>query len=616
MPALNFPAPILFVSSDPSFFGQLKEDGKELTLVDVTRIDFPLIEKGLINKEHFEHALKSLEQKNLHLVISDEVFLHHIADYGPEAQKNIAESIKETVASVFAEEKDPLHIVTVDLAKTSKLQTVQISALTKQNLSFIQEAAAETGTTLLSIIPASFVVKAFVSVDPSLFVLQTEHSYLLTSHYIGVDFAKNISKDDEDALISTIKKLKKEREHIQHVYICSETKELVKLHEKLETVIPVQDVDAPSITTERDTPFFLSVISAGIKDVLENDFPMPIFASGETVDLEVSKKVDKPEAKAEKKIVTEEPEEDVDDEVEEKDEKEIAVEKKAAAMAVEIDETEDEEEEAEKEPKSKRAIEVDDLPTPVVLPKPAAAVTAVAAPTVVAAAPAVASTIKPPVIVSPTITPTVDIKPPTMVLPPKEVQKTVLVEPGITKPAVTETTKPTPTTVVTRSDKKNGGGFFKYLFLTLGVAIVISLVGGGIVISQQALSEKGNGQLQTPVAEATPTPTAEEVTPTPKPTAAQIDMSELTVSVVNATKIAGKAGKVATAAKKTEVKKVDSGNAKDTYEEGTYIMFAKDELSSTKEKFEEATGLTFEVKEMSEKENPDETYDVVIVLAE
>jgi hypothetical protein len=618
MPALNLPVSILCVSSDPSFFGTLKGDKKNPTLSDVTRIDFPLVEKGVIQQENLSHALKSLEQKSLYLVLSDEVFLHHISDYTLNAKTDIEDSIKETVSTVFSDQKDPLHIVTVDLAKTSKMQTVQITAMSKDNLAAIKTASEEAETEIAGILPASFVVKAFVSVDPSLFVLQTPQSFLLTSHYIGVDFAKNVAKDDVKDLISVVKTLKKERPHIQHVYLSADAEELASLHTELEEVLPVQDVEIKQIETENDTPTFLKALCLGVKDVVENDFPLPRFSLDDKVMKVKEEKVkeekpdvikallesDKEEEEKEKEKELPVPAVVAKAEAKEEMEEKVAVEEKEEKKE-KVVEKEKEDEKEDEEP-AKLAVEpAVKLPEPALIKPPvikpvaavapAVAAASIVAPAKIASVPASASIISPPKTITPPASSVTKEKSPTIEI--RSVEDT-----------------PVKTTLL--STKKKKGGFMKYVCITFGVALIISLIGGGIIISQQALSDKKSGELQSPISAVTPSPTAEEVTPTPEPTPEPVDLKTADIAVFNATTIAGKAGKVATAVKKAGPTTVATGNAKDKYEAGTYIMYASEEFEGAHAELEKATGLTLEKKAYSATEDPDKKYDIIIILGE
>lgn len=623
MASLRFPAPILYISSDPSFFGVLDGDKKNTVLKEVTRIDFPIIEKGKINQENLVHALKSLEQKNLYLIVSDEVFRHHISDYALDKKTDIEESIKETVSTVFSEEKEPLHIVTVDLAKTSKLQTVQITALSKENISVIKSAAEETGTQIEIILPASFVVKAFVSVDPSLFLLETTQSFLLTSHYIGVDFAQNIAKNDSAALTKLVREIKKEREHIQHIYICAEEKSVKEIKDSLEDILPVQIVEFGNVDSEADTPFFLKALGIGIKDVIENDFPFPKFSLDEV-------KVSTP--KEEKEA------ESIDEKVEKIAEKKIAEKPTIKAIEVETEKQEETEEpiadDKTEEKEDVSAIESISLPKPSSIPVPSVKVAEPSTMVTPAPSPITTSVIKP--IIQPqahTPAPTIKMSTPvpestvSKIAVPSTPTPSAISQSGISsvssvvqppKPINTDAPKTTsfPSASVTKPTKKKGG-VLRYIFLTIGVAVIISLVGGGVVISQQALKDRKNPPLQTPLTSVTPSEQAQtEPTQTPEPTSEPIDLKKTKVLVVNATTVSGKAGKIAALVKKAGVQKADGTNAKAKYEDGTYIMFEDSSDKAVIEELEKATDLKLEEKEFDKKEDPDGNYDIIIVLAE
>lgn len=640
MPALTTPSPILYVSSESSFFSIFDEKDKKLSLKDVTRIDFPLIEKGLISEENFSHALKSLEQQEIHLIVSDEVFYHHISDYSLGNKSDIDEEIKETVATVFSDKKEPLHIVTVDLAKTSKMQTVQITAMTKENLRTLSRAAKEAEVKILSIIPASFVVKAFVSVDPSLFLLSTAKTYLLTSHYIGVDFAQNIEKDQADALPDTIKKLKKERPHIQHIYICADKDDTNQISKTLDEILPIQAVEVPEVSCDSDTPFFLRALSVGIREVIENDFPLPHFsthaADTQSDAVHEDAKLDKKkgeEAKVESKIV--EPIAEILKQVKAESQQENSEPQKAAIEEVDVtehaDETKTESEkqpdEAEKEEMKSSKLEQpattahEASVTPLIKP-----VSAIEPKVVLAAAVPALSPVTPKI----TAAPISAVSTPKLVISPKVVTPTTLTPAGSLKESSSEEkssenpmsekviASPAATSAVnkaTASGKK--GGVFRYILLALAVALVISLIGGGVVISQQALTDKKDIALQTPVSKVTPTEAPIEPTATPKPTAAPVNLKELKVAVLNATSVAGKAGKYATLVKKAGATNVDAANAKGEYKEaGSFIMVTKPEYLGAIADLEKATELTLKEVEVNEKDNPNNKYDILIILNE
>jgi len=581
-----------------------------MALSDVAKIDFPLIEHGKVSQEHLTQALKALEIKKVHVVISDDIFHHHITDFKPDSGTTLEAHISKTVSEVFDQYKEPLHVVTLDLAKTSKLQTVQITATSKENLRIIKSSADAAGVHIESLIPASFVVKAFVSVDPSLFILQTPQSFLVTSHYIGVDYATRVEGSAIADVAAEVKKLKKEHPHLQHSYLALDATNNEEIITTIEEVLPTQAVEMKKVEAEADTPAFFKLIAVGFKEVTENDFPLPkleldLVQTGETPAVVVPTQTPK--------VVEQEPEV--------KTEPELAIEKPEVPLQKPVMPV----------PTPEPAPSVE----PVVVPTPSP-VPAVAAPVVAAAAtiatPTIVKAVEPvttipniekleqqktaAVIATPVIAPTPAIIPkpttPIITIPVTSIkppEKTINLQPAAPVESPLKKTGPLTT--------KKKSGMFSYILLAVGIAVVISLIGGGIVISQQALNEKGG--LKNPIASATPPVSEVTPEPTPEPTATPepVDKADISILVVNATKIAGKAGTIASNLKKAGFTTVDTGNAKDTYEDaGTFIMASDKENESVLTEIKTATKLSIDSIEFSQKEDASKKYDYVIVLNE
>lgn len=552
MPALTALTPILFLSPDASFFAEL-HTGKKPQLKNVVKIDFPLIEDGVVQKTHLRDALQELAPKQLHIILSDELFLHHIADFPVKSKETLEEQIANKVGEVFPDQNESMHIVTLDLAKTNKIQTIQISAVTKKNLQNIAEATAEADVSVKMLIPASFVVKAFVSVDPSLFILQTPSALLVTSHYIGVESAERIEGNDLKSLTKSVKKLKDDHSYIQHAYVTAPKADSQKIADALEEIMPTQAVTIPSVEAEEDTPDFFKIIIIGYKDVIENKFPFPEFHLPE---VEVSA-ISEDEEEVDPIEVEDEPVVTASVTTATVTTATVASSEKAELADVFEDEAEDIEEEkvvATKEVKvsaPEPQLEEEEVK---VEEKPKAPVK------------------------------TVEIK---------DVQSTQRL-----------------------SSKKQSKGLFSYILLTVGVALVISLIGGGIVISQQAL-QNSSGEQVSPTDEITPTPMAEaEPTATPTPEVTPIPKDEINILVVNATSIAGYAGETSDTLEEAGYENVTAANAKGEYEDGTFIMVKDEEQTQLIAQIVSDSDLELETLEYSDVEDTQERYDVIIVLNE
>jgi len=128
------------------------------------------------------------------------------------------------------------------------------------------------------------------------------------------------------------------------------------------------------------------------------------------------------------------------------------------------------------------------------------------------------------------------------------------------------------------------------------------------------LENNNAGGGSNPEATAEPTETPEATpTPTPEP---ELEVSELSILVVNATTKTGYAGEIKSNLEDADFGEVNATNAKGDYEDG-FIVLMKEENDQLMSILAEAAGvdpLTF--SDEIEVEDPDEDYDAVLVLAE
>lgn len=564
MPSMPKHIPFFIIASPASYYAELDIEGKSKKLQNLAKIDFPVIENGKFIEEKLGEALEKLNQKTLYFVISDEVFLHHIGEFPLKSPSPLEEQISSTVATAFPDQQESLHIVTLSLAKTSKTQTIQITAMTRENLHVLSRVCKAVGISAKLLMPASFAVKGFVSIDPSLFILQSADDVWLTSHYIGVEHAEALGNTDVDKLVHAVTQLKNQKPHLQHAYLAVEADKSESYTNALKDVLPTQDVEIKGIEAEKDCPLMIKILTVGTRDVVDNKFPFPQFSLEENPD-------------------------------------------KAPTTVAPIE-------------KSNKAEATEDTPAVTAIPevpKPSVSSATVSAPKTTDSstnedvkesaseevAPAMGGIVAPKTVTPPITTSTTPSK----------------TTPVVTSPADTKPGTPTPVTtpgVAPVTSVKPKRSFGKYLLLAVGVALIIALIGGGIIVSQGAIT--GGNQ---PTPEPTTTPVATEapveVTPTPEASTSAIPKDEVQVLVLNATGVAGKAGNTARVFETAGYENVDTGNAKGDYEDsGTFVMVKDEANAGIIEEMTEDTKLELEKMDYDKAEDVAGKYDVIIILNE
>ncbi len=161
--------------------------------------------------------------------------------------------------------------------------------------------------------------------------------------------------------------------------------------------------------------------------------------------------------------------------------------------------------------------------------------------------------------------------------------------------------------------KDNPGisGMLKTFFIVVVTAVITIGIGIGVGLAYLQYSQKTQPVAQK--AEEAPAPTtAPSPTPTPLPA---IDRSRMKALVVNATTIAGHAGKVASLLEEAGYGTVKAANAKGEYEPGVYLL-ASEKMATLSAVVNKDTKLTLTLDKNKKTEDPTDTYDIVVVLAE
>ena len=179
------------------------------------------------------------------------------------------------------------------------------------------------------------------------------------------------------------------------------------------------------------------------------------------------------------------------------------------------------------------------------------------------------------------------------------------------------------------TSKKKGSmsSFIKKLLLFLLIFVIVIAIGIGVGVLILSMSDKDffkTDDLPEPEMSALPTPEPEEV-PAPiesSPEAEvvepeeEIDPAEFSLKVVNATGVAGLAGKAKTALESAGFSNVQTGNAAGEYEtEGTFVLM-KEKNSALIKVLEQATERTMNYDEDVDVEDKAGSFDAVIVLNE
>ncbi len=578
---------LLYIFSDVAYVAELlpaKKQG-DFALQNFRQINGEYLNNDVFITENINKLFAKLDKEEYVLVLPDFFFTNTILEINEKAKTKIDKQITEDLFPSLDLTPKTHQLNHFVLTQYGEKSNVQLSAIERSLLAPIYDAATENEVKISKVVSLSWTIKALISLEPSLSLIQMGENLYLVQHYIGVDQATSAEVIDVEKIAETVKTLRGAEPSIQTMYLL--TNELVekKIEELLNKTLPTQQLTNFSEENPEVPPYVRQIIEAGAKTLAVPDFNVPAF-NIEKVDSDLL----------------------------------------TAVVAL---------------PKEKEVVDGEEaIDEP--LPTPSAPIVADLKPTVL---PIVQEDIERKVSLSQppdeTEEPASDILENMQddnLFPPKNVaeetatkvektdpdealsrfavkdleDKPQVNEPKTAEPTIVKSTKDTKSVI---KNKTGVNSMLKMIFVSVAVFFLTVGIGVGLGISYLTVSEQ-NAPSPTPVATitATPTPVVETIVPSASP-AAQLKLDELSVLIVNATTKAGYASTIKKMLTEADFVDVDTGNARGDYEEGNYLLMTE-ENSELLTLVEEATDLTFTYSSEIKTEDLKGSYDAVLVLNE
>lgn len=625
---------LLYILPELAYIAELLPDKKPHTfsIQSFTQVNGELFtSQESFSATNVTKLMSKLEKgEEYHLILPDFLFTNTIVTLRETSEAQIKEELQAKILPSLGVTTDSHYIETFVLNELRGSSRIQIAAIEKELMLPIKVAASEAGITISGMSPLSWSIKALVSLEPSIAVVQLGSHLFTSEHYIGVDQSTYTPVDQAEAAIETIKTLKGAEASIQTVYLIANSVVEKQLKDALSDTLPLQQMVDSSSDDDRMPSYVKTAIEAGMRTLSIKDYPVPIFHLGKVTaedkkqfeallgsaevhestddanDLEDLPKPDAPKlsvaAETQEKAMQAAATVAVDtatavaSELQPEPAKVVPaplaeptpVEPTPTAVESSVIELSAESEKTEPEvlrPETPKA--------PVVVPVPQTVAAAVVAAPVTAPTPIPAST--------PAPDDEIDLS--QFAQPPQEAR------PTLPKDAY----KPAPVI----KNKSGVGHMIKMILITIGVLLATVALGVGIALAYIHFATPTDDSANPAVeVSATPTPTPEPVA-TPEVASSSAELpDDLTILVVNATTKAGYAGTIKTKIEAGDVGTVTAGNAKSTYTTKGNFVFMKEKNAAVVEALEKATALTFTENADAAKEDATAKYDVVVVLAE
>ena len=625
---------ILYILPDLAYLAELLPGKKPHSFViqSFKQYNGELMDGGKFIEENLLRLFKKLEPEEYDVVLSDELFANTIIDVEKKTEKEVRDYLKEEVIPSLHIDAESHQIETFILSEYKGVHKVQLSTVQKKLLSPLKMAFESSEAKLKRIFPLSWAVKSLISLEPSISVVQMGAYLFMAKHYIGVDQPLVDTSQNLDRFVEAIKTLKGTEPSLQTVYLLTEQSIEEELKEKLTGVLPLQQLAEQGADEEQVPGFVEKIITSSMMTVSIPDFEIPQFdlkgvelgdtkviASAAAIKADASEEAksdtEASDSELPKPGTVEETQEVTDVSLEAAPEvvsSEDDLDTKTTELETPSAQGEDEGEteinaEVEEKPEVKNESESNQETTvsPEVKADPEPE------PVAIDAKSDTASTVKPEinqavVIGNEGISEDVDLKKFASVKVESESEDQLKVAKNTSKGDGNK-----------KVLKNNDGtsSFIKIFLIGLGSFVLTVAIGVGVGYGLLQLSQPSTEPIEEPQVEIVePTPELIEETQTEE-IVSEIDRSQYSIRVVNATTKAGYAGTVATTLENAGYETVDAKNAVESYEPGMYVLMIEESanlISALSEDLE----LELVFSEGVEAEDPRSEFDAVVVLAE
>jgi hypothetical protein len=646
---------LLYILPDLSYVAELLPGKKELTfsIQSFRQINGEFLNENEILPGSVEKLFSKLEEEEYHLILPDFLFTNTIVNIEGTTKTVVLEHVEKKLLPELGLSKETHSIQTNVLTSFKGNSKVQISAIEKSVLGPIRAISQKSKAKITAISPLSWSVKAIISLEPSISVLQMGSNIYVAQHYIGVDQAVNFPLDKYDSIVETIKSLKGAEPSIQSVYLASSALVEEDLKNKLSGTLPIQQLASFKEDDSQMPSYIKFIIESTMRTLSIPDFPVPNFNLGKASEEEL-KSISVASAKSA-------------DTTKKDDTKNESNDLPAPTTTKEIEITE----------KIDKTVEI----PPTDLPIPAVALNEKIAPIDKESDPMTQTTSdknteniesieplkekeedskeKETLVDLPEI-PSIDTtkseeKEEAEVKDPKEnnsedkidskiidntdeeiqkdskdndidlskfaskdsddeeekEEKSDSLEAKKSSDSLTDSTNKSGKKIIKNTSGVNN--MLKMVFITVAVFFITIAIGVGVGLGLLKMSDTTAEDTTPTIVSEAPEPTS---TPEPTPEPVVINKEDLSILVVNATTKAGYAGKIKALLVAAEIENIDASNADGDYVDGTDYLLMLKENKDLQSLLEESTELTFEYSADIDVEDPSEEYDAVIVLAD
>lgn len=270
---------LLYILPDLAYVAELLPTKKTFTYAihNFRQINGEFLDDNEFIEANIAKLLDRLDVEEYIVVLPDYLFTDTIVNVRADSEAKVREYLKTQLLPGLEISSGTHQIETFILTEFKGSYKVQLSALEKSLLVPLSRAMMQRGLTVQSIVSLSWSAKSIISLEPSVSVLQMGEKLYVAQHYIGIDQTSFTPVLESNNVVDAIKTLKGAEPSIQTVYVLANEVIASDLKDSLRDLVPVQQLALFNESDAKMPSYVKQIIESSMRTLNAPDYMVPKF---------------------------------------------------------------------------------------------------------------------------------------------------------------------------------------------------------------------------------------------------------------------------------------------------------------------------------------------------
>lgn len=270
---------LLYILPDLAYVAELLPTKKSFiyAIHNFRQINGEFLDDNEFIEANIAKLLDRLDVEEYIVVLPDYLFTDTIVNVRADSESRVREYLKSQLLPGLEISTATHQIETFILTEFKGSYKVQLSALERSLMVPLSRAMMQRGLSVHSIVSLSWSAKSIISLEPSVSVLQMGEKLYVAQHYIGIDQTSFTPVLESTNVVDAIKTLKGAEPSIQTVYVLANEVIASDLKEALRDLVPVQQLALFNEAEAKMPSYVKQIIESSMRTLNAPDYMVPKF---------------------------------------------------------------------------------------------------------------------------------------------------------------------------------------------------------------------------------------------------------------------------------------------------------------------------------------------------